>query len=116
MGRQWEALGSLWEFLREWSVAMNSLVFPEEIYRGAPCCALYFSLDEEGKPWAPEVGKGSRRRPIRGQAFLCPDSTWVTLRRGTVGSYPGPQCPHLQAAISLTQNLGNAPLTVSSRG
>lgn len=50
-------------------------------------------LDEGDKPRAPEVGKGSRRRPIRGQAFLCPDSTWVTLRRETAGSYPGPQCP-----------------------
>lgn len=32
--------GSLWEFLRELQVAMNSLAFPEETYRGAPCCAL----------------------------------------------------------------------------
>lgn len=35
--------GSRWEFLRELKVAMNSLAFPEETYRGAPCCALQFS-------------------------------------------------------------------------
>jgi hypothetical protein len=49
-------------------------------------------LDGGDKPRAPEVGKGSEMRPIKGQAFLCPDSTWVTPGRETAGSYPGSQC------------------------
>lgn len=48
-------------------------------------------LDEGGKPRAQRLGRLGRR-PIRGQAFLCPDSTWVTLRRKTAGSFLGPQC------------------------
>lgn len=71
---------------------MNSLAFGgEEWERSPPLCPLALNLMKEESP-GPRGWEGLGRRPIRGQAFLCPDSTWVTLRRETAGSFPGPQC------------------------
>ena len=70
-------------------------------------------LDEGDKPRAQEVVKGSGRRPIRGQAFLCPDSTWVTLGRETL--FQDHNAPFISRNQSQTKFV-HPPLTVSSRG
>lgn len=84
---------------------MNSLAFGEEYHGSLPLCPLALDLMKEASP-APKRLEGLGRRPIRGQAFLCPDSTWVTLGRGTdCWLFSGATMLHLQAAISHKQNL-----------
>lgn len=84
---------SLWEFLRELQVAMNSLAFGgEDSQRSLPLCPLALRWMKETSPGPRRLGRAQGGGPIRGQAFLCPDSTWVTLGREIAGSFLGPQC------------------------
>lgn len=79
----------------------------------SPAVPSSSQLDEGDKPRAQEVVKGSGRRPIKGQAFLCPDSTWVTLGRQTL--FQDHNAPFISCNQSQTKFV-HPPLTVSSRG
>lgn len=72
-------------------------------------CPLALDLMKGTSPGPPRCWEGLGRTPIKGKAFLCPDSTWVTLGRETTGSFLGPQCSIYK--LQLVANKICAPTT-----